>query len=57
MAKLKESYTRRIIFSGTGAYMKFAGCLKKYTNPVDGTFYDPIRIDLLKKRWMSIKIW
>jgi len=37
--------------------MKFAGCLKKYTNAVDGTFYDAIRIDLLKKRWMSIKIW
>jgi len=57
MAKLKGAYSRRIIFSGTRPYMKFAECLKKYTNAVDGTFYDAIRIDLLKKRWMSIKIW
>ncbi len=28
--------------------MKYAECLKKYTNAVDGAFYDAIRIDLLK---------
>ena len=37
--------------------MDYAECLKKDTNAVDGTFYDAIRIDLLKKRWVSIKIW
>ena len=37
--------------------MKYAEFLKKYTHTGDGTFYDAIRIVLLKNRRVSIKIW
>jgi hypothetical protein len=36
---------RRSIFSGTRLYMRYAECLKKYYNAVDGTFHDAINFN------------
>ena len=42
MAKLKFSYTRRIVFSGATAYLSYVERLKKRYNAVYGTFNDAI---------------
>jgi hypothetical protein len=47
MTRQKGAYTRRSIFSGTRPYMWYAEDLKKYTNTVDGTFYDAIIFNIL----------